>query len=580
MFGKKILSIIGLLFIGCQISFVSADGCAPTYTSDSECTPADCDGTDADGYYAVGNKLVEITGSDSTASCSVVTTPGYYIDVDGAFHSVNYSKIRSDADDESDCTGNAGKFKTGGEAFCVADGKELTLGDSKKYLFTDSDTIFTSNVNNDVIVTSTAKSITVDKTSMNFIYNYCVDTNKVVRKRKEDLCDTENTGDCTYYKCDGTKCESNNINLVSNEERENGTCDFNNADSKCVNGGYYLYVTADDTKAPVENISATGPFTLVQCTSNPNWSCGEPATKPVGYLSNSGKGDDGNALYIKCEQNGTCTPVADIETGLKSLAVGTHLVSIDTADLLGIGQESSKFVVITRGDSSATASKIGNGYVTTTTSQFVIQNDTAGDLYSCTDETNYSKCSIISVSKPIGYIVNSGNVSNKPYIKCSVSGSCAAITVDSNCTPSSNDGNLYASDENEISICNVKNGDDDIILKGAQPATGEFFADVSTIGLFDIPTKTGYNIVLKFKNGNIVVDNSVTNRYRYTLSGKTKIYDKAAAQASNSEVGDICKIASGDNAYEYILANWDGAKTGLAESSTGIAYYVTEEYTK
>jgi len=80
MFCKKILSIVGLIFLGSQLSF-AADDCAPTYGSGT-CTATGCVEGDADKLILANgsadgdtNKYaVKITNTDGTVGCDLQTS--------------------------------------------------------------------------------------------------------------------------------------------------------------------------------------------------------------------------------------------------------------------------------------------------------------------------------------------------------------------------------------------------------------------------------------------------------------------------------------------------------------------------
>jgi len=88
MFVKKLLSVVGLLFLGSQIISVKGEGvCAPTLNGDT-CTPAECEAGDADKLFLVINKsdsesyIVEVkkTGlnPEDPMECNKITTAANY----------------------------------------------------------------------------------------------------------------------------------------------------------------------------------------------------------------------------------------------------------------------------------------------------------------------------------------------------------------------------------------------------------------------------------------------------------------------------------------------------------------------
>jgi len=71
------------------------------------------------------------------------------------------------AADQAACSGaGAGKFTSGG-AFCLDSTVSPTLGDSKLYLFTDSDSVFKAGGSSNVIIKSSEATSIVLDTSLN-----------------------------------------------------------------------------------------------------------------------------------------------------------------------------------------------------------------------------------------------------------------------------------------------------------------------------------------------------------------------------------------------------------------------------
>jgi len=102
MFGKKLLSVVGLLFLGSQIISVEAAGAGCTLTLNAGvCTPAGCDENDAGNLYLVKDL------NDKQDYIVKIGTNGLSCDVEEG--AGNYCKTRS------------GSVKTTIDAFCSAD---------------------------------------------------------------------------------------------------------------------------------------------------------------------------------------------------------------------------------------------------------------------------------------------------------------------------------------------------------------------------------------------------------------------------------------------------------------------------
>ncbi|OUM69764.1 hypothetical protein PIROE2DRAFT_68489 [Piromyces sp. E2] len=368
----------------------------------------------------------------------------------------------------------------------------------------------------------------VNSDYMDFFYNYCVDDDMRVWKRKDDLC-------------------------------HQGT-----------DGGYYLYVTSDsESKTPVKSDASGGPYTLVQCTNSASsvWSCGAPKSSVIGIVPNAFA--DGE--YIKCEKDGNCTPEATMDSELGDLGLGVHMIDISAEGLLGISTASNTFVNVIKTASTVLVDTASEGYYSVTSKavtsstyrdSYAVDNTKAGDLYNCSVVEDISKCVKVTTEKPIG-------------------GTCTPIAPGGSdyCNADNRYGDLYVNAGGKTVLCNVKNAGSELILAGDGNDSGEFMASISSYGLFGISAEASHNIVLNFDGqGNVSVDNTQV-RYRYTLTTSTKIQSRVGAAALNGpEADQICK-KDGDNypqAREYILADW--VSGGTFEEN--VAYYVDETYTE
>jgi len=575
MFSKKILSIVGLLFIGSQITSVSAD-CSITLTNGDGADSVECT-CDVKGYYVVQGTSTE-QGAELTLNAGSGTVYKYVM-VTG-----DDECLAIDANSGSDSR----RFRSS-TTFSLDGSKDITLGDSKSYILTDGDTIFTGTGTKKVIVKSTSNSVVLDRELMGKTYNYCVDSNLRVLNRKEDLC-TNSSGECEYYQCANGECKKEAENLPPLIERANPDCNLNSPDDEtCQNGGYYLYGSNDRTNVLNTEEAGTveGSLKLAHCTKNAQsgkWLCIDVnnAEIPIGYVPNAGAGGE----YIECTNDG-CTAVKEIESRLKELIPGTYMIDIGSTSLLGITQP-EKFVNVIRTGNSVYVDRVSGGYYTVSktaqqTGAYPVDNNAASaDLYLCDAISNISKCEKVDDSnKPIGYLINKGvGSSGKPFIKCDVKKSCVALTPGGQTSCGDNHGDLYVDGES-TKICGVTDGSNELILAGTNAINDVkyYIASVSTANdkLFGIENKTDYFIVLKFEGGNVTVENDPNARYRYTKKNSNLIVSRSAASTDNG-TGGICE-GTGDarpNAFEYILANWEGAKADLDD----ISYYVSEDYTE
>jgi len=341
MFGKKLLSIVGLLFIGNQISSVSA-GCTPTYVDGSVSGCDSCDGTDADGlYYVEGTGentdhiLISVSGSDSTASCSQINDAGYYRTLDGNYYKVIHSTfIASTVETVANAVACApGKFELQNGKFCLDSTNVLTMGDDKKYLFKGSTDVFSAGETN-VVLKSNENSITLDNTING--KEYCVTEELEIMGTKESYCaDAE----CeTYYYCTSGVCsEVEDVCEAYTPDPDGSKCDINDYDSSKCPDGYYL-VDGDDGQL----ISSVATGTLIQCTeANEGNECVEVEDIGVGYYRNIGNGD-GNIPFIFCGTDGICTGTAVEEVAAdgncsSSMNVNNEGISLEVGAIISNG---------------------------------------------------------------------------------------------------------------------------------------------------------------------------------------------------------------------------------------------------
>jgi len=269
MFGKKILSIIGLLLVGSQISSVKADCTISSVTgSDYVLAGEDCVNN---GYYVAfvngggdnqlnddtgvtggKGKLIKVDGSDSTKAV-LVNDIGYFKSPDGKIISNDYNgdaKLVESATGENgkECNGNVGKLVTisGAVELCLTDTIGVALKDSgsgKNYLMKNAaGNIFTiDNNKSNIVIKDGDKALTFNSDYGDS--EYCVYGSNEIQDRIANFC--SGTILDAMYSCEAGLCSQsdspvgagnyivqNGVNYNLYECTENGgtvTCEIDEA---------------------------------------------------------------------------------------------------------------------------------------------------------------------------------------------------------------------------------------------------------------------------------------------------------------------------------------------------------------
>jgi len=382
MFGKKILSIVGLFLLGNQFSYVSAD-CAPTLDGDIVCTS--CNGENADGfYYAEGtgsssgtNILIKVTESVGTASCNKVTVPGYYKSENGSFYKVVQTNSIASLVTSSIGETAAGNIDSYDDSL-ILDGSQnkLTMGTDGNFLFTDVNQVFTSGGTSKVVLKSPdANSIVLNTEIVSD--DYCVSNAQKILKRDDGYC-IANSCDSLIYCANGTGVCTAVTFTTDRNVRDTTHCNPSSSANKSnCDAGYYI-LDAGTANANFVETEATG--TLWKCNDSAgNCNVVPDASIPYGYLKNSWVST--TTPYIMCNGNGstgTCTAItkdsihkeSNVCTGTKpgdiiengndyKLCVGE---SIDPVELAGNTATVKYFIGYADGATNIFSSKMLNGY--------------------------------------------------------------------------------------------------------------------------------------------------------------------------------------------------------------------------
>jgi len=357
MFGKKLFGLLGLLYIGSQISSVSAVAgvCTATFSGGLK-IDSDCDV----GYY-----LKNYVGNGAPSDLSIECT-------DGAPCSLVYCSENNDdtlCEDKESFTGLvtygldgetilecssgqckvlttagincsvslAGGIVTGGLCITATDGSEVGFsyaveGETYYYItvangsttsftgpntvegntkvlvkigngaaqlierFVDSQTVYLAiDGNKEVAIHDNGVDRIVPKTDLDPVYEYCVTKNSVIMERMENHCSEETCED--YYTCN-VNAECSVVDGRCPEPPSE--CDLHETEaSNCVAGGYYLKGTSSGILASADKEAGK----LYYCSSAVE--CGPATGVKIGYYKNADNVNAEAPQYILCSTDGS-----------------------------------------------------------------------------------------------------------------------------------------------------------------------------------------------------------------------------------------------------------------------------------
>jgi len=393
MFIKKFLSFVGLLFVGSQITSVSATAC--TYSSSvwdqtscsngvsyllgaEDCGTAECatvptSGTGfiytcdsivsctvdktKSGYFIfdkadTGKIITDTTTGGSlilcngTSGCNIIETAddGYYKNSDtyiGCDNNICTNEA-SHTENANCATADVGKLKQNGSNAIV-----LCLGNAIEAAFGEGNYLLTGSLAGTSVFTYPAKEggggnadgivITGSSTALIYKKDYagkseCVEASKVILPRKTNLC-TGNSDCANYYTCTadhGCVIDTTNPKPVRQDEE---VCDIDTG-SNC-SAGYYITIASEKViqKTPKGQGAGTN-YDLYKCPGG-NGVCVKQNNSeiPIGYLPNLGNGQDGTAPLIKCNKSKVCEPVAAGDDCSAAAKIGTVFSTVSGTDI-------------------------------------------------------------------------------------------------------------------------------------------------------------------------------------------------------------------------------------------------------
>lgn len=583
MFGKKLLSILGLLSSAYAVTITWDNGstCESSGGVNDQIyaifSSTENGNYEYDSTYATTNfgKIVRIS---EDASCTLIDDIGYFMSADLKYFKRDSTGAVTKLDDLLTTCTASGDLGTGGN-LCITDDDagSIVFGTGEQHFITDGKGVFSGTATNKVVVNSNTNSFTLDKTVTGG--EYCISDAGVVGA----LVTTENerlnkfcTGNCTIYKCNLGVCTTD----LDPHCRKAGAPTCDPTTTKAIN-------SESNEEACTANAYYLRGNDIYRC-SGVTVSCQklEGAQIPRGYFVNTGVEDsyiscDGitcdevtkysitaenctlkkpgdlifyNSNYRICNEGRTALP-ADIDNGYKYIIkAGTDYGSKHPFNAL---TQNTSYMVTVESDVSSgfnivVGEKVSVGnYVVDADSKIITESGVA-TLIQCTSEAG--NCATPS-SLPVGFLRNALYVENDdvPYIKCQ-SGSCTAVLPGD----AANCGGKKAGEIVKIganfNIC-IEDGIA-VLLTGSTPIKymvkiASEYTDVSPFS-----TLVGGDATLNGKYVMVDVGTDATlhaqesKKYRYA-NAKQRIYNSSLEEGAKLE-GGIC-TNTGNKITEFTI---------------------------
>lgn len=574
MFGKKLLSIVSLLFLGSQLSKVSAEcnwdggmtinGETPTCTGLTGCTD------DEYGYYykaatagSVTNVMVKVK---SATECDIVQAAGYYIGKDDTYYKVDTTNLAAAVDTSAQIENNesgsgpykcenandVGKLYYNSDAIniCVAAATGKPFGEGNYFLITEGSgtsgllggaaSVVVSLVDTDAIKVVTPDDSLVVSEITGDISNASGGENTSVVPNDLIVLDSDskvkNTFDCEDFCLDKTTRK-----LL---ERKPEYC---NSETECV--GYY---TCDD--GVCEDKSIIYP---------PRFGGGNEQTCDTNALLIAGgeacAGRAGDYYFIASAAGKTEANLADALT-----------ITVGTTGYL------HKCTIAANGDSSC-------GEETGLAGYFVSQND-GGDgitYIQCTpanagatvckglmDAPAVITSAITACGSGSGKLEDGAYINGDDYIVCSGGSSTSTLNINNliQLTSTCESAGQIIKDGAEYKLCVKNSAVDTLDTTGVAFSAASYFVDASVTNAFNdqalaVNGKNHYYVVVDIDDKSAVVQRSTTpKKYKYAVAATNEIVEKA-----NAESKGICSTSEFQDAgHEFQMTK---------ENSDNVNYY-------
>jgi len=300
MFGKKLLSVVGLLFLGSQIISVEA-GCAPTL-NEGECDPLGC-GSGDDGLYFITDEYDQ---------------KSYTVEI----------KNDGTSCDKKEAEGVCG-VSVDGEGHCNVNNN--CLGEDNGKLFLNGSKIYKVTVNEE-----TNKKITVSCGPETLSGNYCTTgSGSNIVSTIDGYCGVGGlncAANGETYSCTDGVCDQD----FNPRSCKRSTCGYNGTSFSGCNNGDYLIV--DVGNGLVKDTKKTDGV-LYHCTGSTT--CDIVTDIKVGYYRNGGSIND--FPYISCKKVGEppsdsmqCAPIAVAPGACDSESIGKLVMGGNNKDVVNI----------------------------------------------------------------------------------------------------------------------------------------------------------------------------------------------------------------------------------------------------
>jgi len=398
MFGKKLLSIISLLFVGSQILKVSAavapglPDCPASFTLESSTT--ECTVTGSTTYYCIkDNVIFGLTSDSATTACEEKITSGIHA-FESASEPTTNSKINigntgtapsvpgnlaiytcnrksctrtfgyikynsnyyllgksgsSDAGIVSDltaitteagCSGKVGNIvKVGDEteaSVCINESKAIQIPSSGS---ADDNYIMDNANGNEFNGQSGASTKSIVINAIKGAITYVAPTNGDYCVESFKITESKSafctgTSCDTYFNCASELCEE--IKLVDSCKR-NVSCKLSTgAFSDCTSGDYIVVKSLSDGNGL--QVSTEGTGTLYKCTGPTSCAIVQDDEFIPGYYKNAGDTSSPSLPYISCPTKTTCKPITLSGTECAAGNIGEIKLIGDKASIcLGTG---------------------------------------------------------------------------------------------------------------------------------------------------------------------------------------------------------------------------------------------------
>jgi hypothetical protein len=609
MFSKKLLSIVGLLLVGSQISKVSAT-CIPAFSVSCTIAPEYSCQTNEYGYYFVDDTLVKVTGE---TTCEKVQTSGYYKTKSNKYYYVKHDKTFSTEITPVSSEYALGKISTAGKLCVDADpdhGIDISSNNGNLYIVPNTDTILASTGSN-VLVKSEEDALTFfNPTADNYVVvdtggilggtagdivavttalvkdetitgteEYCVDSEtRAILEKKKEFCEGGSEDHCEfYYTCTTGVCEDTTTKI----KRRSG-CDPTDSDtfSNCATGYHVdnskiLYdCTQNSSCTPQHNIigyvkDIENSNNYIKCIATSNLDNGlvknECESIPItGLKTVCNEEGAGVGALINHGTDGVSICLTDDADGHKKLvgAAATYFISSETVNTFvktASEVEGSLVMLNTDVNDQVVLNTQEGNFIYDDSSNGLQTAGNEGILYDCAKADGEVYCKKDQTT--IGYLTNADTT--VPYIVCEKNGNnnkCVAAAQATLEVACSKVGDVVYS--TGLKIC-VNNESD--VLTATALSNAHYFVDASVSSspfVKSSHTESGYFVIVDTTTTDVILRREENpKKYRYAI--KNRVYFKGEDESATCQ-----DSTTKDGVDEYYLTKESGDIAGYYKKVT------------